>query len=42
VTSEDCLLLVLLALGLLNLAAIIIGWAADRHITRTAHHRKDG
>lgn len=41
-TSEDWLLLAVLALGLLDLAAIVIGWLADRHITHTTHHRKDG
>ncbi|MFJ6438502.1 hypothetical protein [Streptomyces sp. NPDC091416] len=41
-TSEEALLLAVLALGLLDVAAIVIGWLADRHITRTAHHRKEG
>ncbi|MFJ2701850.1 hypothetical protein ACIO3R_01460 [Streptomyces sp. NPDC087428] len=41
-TSEDVLLLALIALGVLDLAAIVIGWIADRHITRTARHRKEG
>lgn len=40
--TEEALLLALLALGLLDVAAIVIGWLADRHITRTAHHRKEG
>ncbi|MGW1182996.1 hypothetical protein ACWD7Y_05150 [Streptomyces drozdowiczii] len=41
-TTEDVLLLALIALGLLDLAAVVIGWIADRHITRTARHRKEG
>ncbi|MGQ4486857.1 hypothetical protein ACN6LM_003872 [Streptomyces sp. SAS_281] len=41
-TTEDALLLTLIALGLMDLAVIVIGWIADRHITRTAHHRKEG
>ncbi|MFJ3085026.1 hypothetical protein [Streptomyces sp. NPDC086838] len=41
-TSEGRLLLALIALGLLDLAAIVLGWIADRHITRTARHRKEG
>lgn len=41
-TSEERLLLALLALGFLALAAIVIGWLVDRHITRTTHHRKEG
>ncbi|MEU9199446.1 hypothetical protein [Streptomyces sp. NPDC048332] len=40
--TDEALLLAVLALGLLDLAAIVIGWLADRHITRTAHHRKEG
>ncbi|WP_276613940.1 hypothetical protein [Streptomyces sp. A0642] len=40
--TEEWLLLTLIALGLLDLAAIVLGWIADRHITRTAHHRKEG
>ncbi|MEU9198985.1 hypothetical protein [Streptomyces sp. NPDC048332] len=40
--TEEALLLALLALGLFDVAAIVIGWLADRHITRTAHHRKEG
>lgn len=42
VTSESWLLVALLALGFMDVAAIVIGWLADHHITRTAHHRKDG
>lgn len=40
--SEETLLLALIALGLLDLPAIVIGWLADRDITRTARHRKEG
>ncbi|MGW1127491.1 hypothetical protein [Streptomyces sp. NPDC002526] len=39
--TEERLLLVLILLGLLDLAVIVIGWLADRHITRTAHDRKE-
>jgi Flp pilus assembly pilin Flp len=39
--TEDALLLALIALGLVDLAAIVLGWIADRHITRTARHRKE-
>lgn len=42
VTSEEVLLLALIALGLLDLAAIVIGLIADRHITRATRHRKEG
>ncbi|MFD7429018.1 hypothetical protein ACFV6Z_18525 [Streptomyces sp. NPDC059818] len=41
-TSEEALLLTLIALGLLNLAAIVTGWLADRHTTRTSRHLKEG
>ncbi|MFD7860944.1 hypothetical protein ACWCXC_17205 [Streptomyces sp. NPDC001515] len=40
--TEEQLLLALLALGALNLFAVVVGWIADRHITRTARHRKEG
>lgn len=36
-TAEGWLLLALIALGLLDLAAIAVGWHADRRIT---HHTR--
>ncbi|MET7648338.1 hypothetical protein ABZS83_32900 [Streptomyces sp. NPDC005426] len=41
-TSEAWLLLACVVLGLVDLAAIVIGWLADRHLAHTAHHRKEG
>lgn len=37
--AEPWLLLALIALGLVDLAAIVTGWLADRHLTNTT--RKD-
>lgn len=39
--SEADLLLALIGLALITLAAIVIGWLADRHLTRTTRPRKD-
>lgn len=39
--AEPWLLLALITLGLIDLAAIITGWLADRHITHTVRHRKE-
>ncbi|MFS0695859.1 hypothetical protein [Streptomyces nitrosporeus] len=38
-TADAWLLLALVALGLLDLAVIAVGWIADRHLTTTT--RKD-
>lgn len=39
--AEEWLLLAVLAFGLLDLAAIVTGWLADRHLTHTARHSKE-
>jgi hypothetical protein len=41
VNGEAWLLLAVLALGLVDLAVIITGWLADRHLTHTAHRSKE-
>lgn len=40
-SPEPWLLLAVIALGLLDLAALFTGWLADRHITHTTRHRKE-
>ncbi|MFJ3282484.1 hypothetical protein [Streptomyces halstedii] len=40
-TCEAWVLLALIALGLLDLAAIAVGWVADHHLTTARHRRKD-
>ncbi|MFE2021339.1 hypothetical protein ACFW9O_25155 [Streptomyces sp. NPDC059499] len=40
-TAEARLLLAVLALGLINLAWIAVGWLVDRHVHHAARHRKE-
>ncbi|MDX2624685.1 hypothetical protein PV356_35285 [Streptomyces sp. WI03-5b] len=40
-STEEWLLLAVLALGLVDLAAIVTAWLADRHLTHTAHRSKE-
>lgn len=41
-STEEALLLAVLALGLVDLAVIVTGWVADRHLTHTTHHKESG
>ncbi|MFD9952440.1 hypothetical protein [[Kitasatospora] papulosa] len=40
-SADAWLLLAVLALGLVDLAVIVTGWLADRHLTHTAHRSKE-
>lgn len=40
-SAEAWLLPAVLALGIANLAWITVGWLVDRHVHRTACHRKE-
>lgn len=39
-TCEAWVLRALIALALLDLAVLVVGWLADRHLTHTARHRR--